>query len=65
MGVQEIRFFSKIGFLWTIWVPQNFVKLPILKPSPKSVTISKYYIQERFILQTTFKMVSYQDYGKF
>jgi len=39
LGGQEIRFFEKIGFLLTIWIGQNFVKLPIFKPSPKSVTI--------------------------
>jgi len=39
MGAQKIRFLEKIGFLWTIWVPQNLVKLPIFKPSPKYVTI--------------------------
>ena len=34
MGGQEIRFFDKIGFLLTIWVPQNLVKLPISFLSP-------------------------------
>jgi glutamate/tyrosine decarboxylase-like PLP-dependent enzyme len=38
-GIKKSDFFPKIGFLRTIWDPQNIKKRPIFKPSPKSVTV--------------------------
>ena len=58
MGAQEIRFFQKIGFLRTIWVPQNLVKLPIFKPSTKSVTISIIFLK-RFVCQQKIRIGTY------